>query len=414
MTTTYTDVCVLGAGPGGAAAALKLSHLGTSCVLLDKSTFPRDKICGDAISSKVTLAMHRMDPQMVQRFEMASITVPIRGVLFAAPSGTAVDIPYGGNLMADLPEPGYVATRLDFDNFLVEEVRRRADIDLREGVEATAFERVEGGYRVTDKTGEHVIECRILIDATGANSKFSRHHVGIPKEDQHYAGGIRAYYKNVKGMHPDGRIELHYVEGLTPGYFWIFPLPGNRANIGAGMRTDFLSKRKTNLKKVMLEAIQEHPAFKERFAEAEMTDKVRGYPLPLGSKLYTLSGDHYMLVGDAGHLIDPLTGEGIGNAVYSGTLAAEQAVACLAAGDFSAATMRAYDTRIKRVIGRELKVSYRLQKMASYPWLVNLLVGLLARNQKAIQRISEMYTNEEERKNLFRPTFWFKVMLGRA
>ena len=316
--------------------------------------------------------------------------------------------------MADLPEPGYVATRLDFDNFLVEEVRRRADIDLREGVEATAFERVEGGYRVTDKTGEHVIECRILIDATGANSKFSRHHVGIPKEDQHYAGGIRAYYKNVKGMHPDGRIELHYVEGLTPGYFWIFPLPGNRANIGAGMRTDFLSKRKTNLKKVMLEAIQEHPAFKERFAEAEMTDKVRGYPLPLGSKLYTLSGDHYMLVGDAGHLIDPLTGEGIGNAVYSGTLAAEQAVACLAAGDFSAATMRAYDTRIKRVIGRELKVSYRLQKMASYPWLVNLLVGLLARNQKAIQRISEMYTNEEERKNLFRPTFWFKVMLGRA
>ena len=93
MTTTYTDVCVLGAGPGGAAAALKLSHLGTSCVLLDKSTFPRDKICGDAISSKVTLAMHRMDPQMVQRFEMASITVPIRGVLFAAPSGTAVTSP---------------------------------------------------------------------------------------------------------------------------------------------------------------------------------------------------------------------------------------------------------------------------------------------------------------------------------
>ena len=82
----------------------------------------------------------------------------------------------------------------------------------------------------------------------------------------------------------------------------------------------------------------------------------------LDQKSVKLSGDHYMLVGDAAHLIDPLTGEGIGNAFYSGFIAAEQAIECLKANNFSTTFLTAYDKRIRRVLGSEMKLSYRIQR----------------------------------------------------
>jgi len=94
------------------------------------------------------------------------------------------------------------------------------------------------------------------------------------------------------------------------------------------MRTDILKKKNINLR-AALDDIINSPQFRDRFANAEQTDPTVGYGLPLGSKERTLSGDNYLLIGDAGHLIDPLTGEGIGNGIYSGYIAAELAQKCL-------------------------------------------------------------------------------------
>ena len=90
-----TDICIIGAGPGGAATALKLSHLGIPSVVVDKAVFPRDKVCGDAISGKAVTILRRIDPGIVERFELATAEQSsVWGIRFGAPNGKVIDVPF--------------------------------------------------------------------------------------------------------------------------------------------------------------------------------------------------------------------------------------------------------------------------------------------------------------------------------
>ncbi len=406
-----TDACIVGAGPGGAATALKLSYLGIPSVLLDKAAFPRDKVCGDAISGKVTTLLNRLDPDILNRFNATPIQSDVWGIQFVAPNNQPLNIPFRPNYVRNAAEaPGYVAKRMDFDNFLVEEVKRRSNIQFFEQAEAHTFTRASDGWTVQAQDGQLKVHCRMLIVANGAYSAFSRKVAGLKKDNRHYAAAVRAYYRNVKALDKDNFIELHFIKSITPGYFWVFPLPNGEANVGLGMRSDILNRRKVNLRQTMLQLLEEHPVLRERFRDAELVGGVKGFGLPLGSKRRVISGDHFMLVGDAGHLVDPLTGEGIGNAFYSGFIAAEQLEKCLAANDFSARFLQAYDKRVDRVLGSEMRLSYRLQKMLMYPFMVNTLAGIIAGNQKVIEVLSGMYNDFSLREQLIRPVFWLKML----
>lgn len=403
-----TDIVIMGAGPAGAATALRLSYLNIPCILVDKADFPRDKICGDALSGKVPTLLNRLDPAIMDRFRAQFTPTDVWGIRFVPPSGRQIELPFkvGYDRVPD-EAPGYVSKRLDFDQFMIDEVRRREDIELRLSTEITSYERTANGYRLQSKDGSLDVECRLLIDGTGAHSSFARKEGGLEKDLRHHAGAVRRYYTGVTGFHPDNFIELHFLEKYNPGYFWIFPLPNGHANVGLGMRSDIVKKRGVNLRKALDEVV-ESPEFRERFANAEPLEKTVGYGLPLGSKKRVLSGDHYLLIGDAGHLIDPLTGEGIGNGVYSGFIAAELAEKCLAESRFDAKFLKAYDVRVARVLGTELKLSYRLQQIMQHQRITNFLTNFIADNPKIIELFCRMYTDFELRKQLVNPLFWWK------
>ncbi|KAA3641554.1 MAG: geranylgeranyl reductase, partial [Bacteroidetes bacterium] len=300
-----TKVCIVGAGPGGVATALKLSYMGIPSVLIDKATFPRDKVCGDAISGKVTTLLNRLDPDILVRFGNEPTHTDVWGIAFAVPNGKVLDIPFKPNYVRDEKNaPGYICKRVDFDNFMIQEVKRRENIQFREGVEIEEFDNSEDGWTVKNGDGSFVVKSEILVMANGAHSSFTRKISGIDKENAHHAGAVRAYFKNVQELKKDNFIELHFLKQLTPGYFWIFPLPDGNANVGLGMRSDFIKKRSINLKKAFFEVIDSHPEISERFKDAEMIGKLEGYGLPLGSKSRHISGERFMLVGDAGHLVD--------------------------------------------------------------------------------------------------------------
>ena len=409
-----TDICIVGAGPGGAAAALQLGYKGIPCVLIDKATFPRDKICGDALSGKVTTVLDRMDPQILNRFRGGQPQEGVWGLKFGVPNQEVLDLNFKSeNDAVDRTAPGYTAKRIDFDNFLIQETRRHESISLHEGVSIDHYEKTEDGYLLSNKDKSFQVAAKILIVANGAYSKFTRHHHGIKKDNRHYAGGIRAYYKNVTGFRPGNQaIEIHYMKELIPGYLWIFPLANNEANVGVGMRSDKISERKFNLTKSMLDILENHPKFKERFKDAELIGDIKGFGLPLGSKKRIISGDHYMLVGDAGHLIDPLTGEGIGNAIYSGVIAADHTEKCLEANDFSAKFMLGYDTRIQRVLGRELRISYNFQKIMKFPRVVNFMIRCVENNSFVKNFLNEIYADSEMewQKHMTSPKFWYKFI----
>ena len=407
---SYSPILIIGAGPAGAATALRLSYLGVSSVLIDKATFPRDKVCGDALSGKVAVLLDRLDPAIMNRFREKYRPVDVWGMRFSAPSARQFEIPFSVNYQRNPDKaPGYVSKRLDFDNFLIEEVRRRENIDLHLGTEIGGWEKTAEGYTVTTKDKSKSWSCNLLIDGSGAHSRFSRKGAGLEIDHDHHAAAVRAYYKGVKGCHPDNFIELHFLDNYSPGYFWIFPLPNGEANIGLGMRSDILKKKKLNLRGALDEIIAS-PQFRDRFAGAEQTDPTVGYGLPLGSKDRVLSGDNYLLIGDAGHLIDPLTGEGIGNGIYSGYIAAELAEKCLAEQRFDAEFLAAYDVRIARVLRSEMRISYRLQQTLQWKTLTNFLARLIAANPKIIKVLSMVYTDLDMRKQLLKPWFWWRIL----
>ena len=408
-----SNICIIGAGPAGAATALKLSYLGIPCTLIDKAVFPRDKVCGDAISGKVITLLKRLDPEILERLDLSPIQVDIWGIKFFAPNHKELSINYKPIAGNRTQAPGYVSKRIDFDHFLVEEVKRRSNIEFIEGVEIKDYEFVGDGFVLTDQTGSFQLKTTLLIPANGAYSSFSRKYAGLEKDNKHYVAAIRAYYEGVHFPEQENFIELHFIRSIIPGYFWVFPLPNGMANVGVGMRSDYINKRKVNLKEALANIIEQHPLVKPRFENAVLKEKILGYGLPLGSKPRTLSGDHFMLVGDAAHLIDPLTGEGIGNAFYSGFIAAEQAAACFKAGDFSAATLQAYDQRIRRVLGSEMKLSYNIQRAFSNPIVCNLTASIISGNQKFYNIIANMQADTDLRESLVKPSFWLKLLLGK-
>lgn len=120
-----------------------------------------------------------------------------------------------------------------------------------------------------------------------------------------------------------------------------------------------------------------------------------------------------MLVGDAGYLIDPFTGEGIGNALYSGRIAAQQAAAAIAANDYSDAFFNSYDENVYRILGPELQVSTKLQKLIKYPWLFNTLMKMGTRNKQLKDLMSCMFHEVDLRKKLGQPTFYLKLLFNR-
>jgi len=411
-----TEICIVGAGPGGAGAALQLAYKNIPSVLIDKATFPRDKICGDALSGKVVTVLNRMDPQILRRFRGEKQSVGVWGLKFVVPDLQELNLVFKNDTGVERPSPGLVATRMDFDDFLIRETRRHECIQMHEEVSIDHYEKTEEGYLLSNKAKTFQVACKVLIVANGAHSAFTRHHAGLEKDNKHYAGGIRAYYKNVGGIDENSMaIELHYLKELVPGYLWIFPLPDGKANVGLGMRSDKISERKFNMKKSLLDILENHPKLSQRFKNAELIGDIKGFGLPLGSKKRNISGDHYMLVGDAGHLIDPLTGEGIGNALYSGVIAADQAIKCLEANTFSAKFMLDYDRRVQRVMGKELRISHFFQRIMFYPRVVNFMTRCVTNNSYIQNFLNRIYADSETEwhKEMKTMKFWYKFVFNR-
>jgi geranylgeranyl reductase family protein len=416
MTTTPsaldTEVCILGAGPGGCAAALQLAKLGISSIVIEKATFPRDKVCGDALSGKVMRTLERLDQDLAETVKRHSDSMPSWGVTFIAPNGNALRVPFSRETGIG-EAPGAILPRFAFDALLFEHVKHTEGITVIQGAAARKFDRTASGWHITDQDGVVSVNARMILDASGANSLFSRHVAKLPMEPEHHAAGVRAYYSGVTGLDAQGFIELIFLKDLLPGYLWIFPLPNGRANVGLGLRSDVVKKRRVDLKALMAKLTQEHPQLRGRFEHAKLDGAIQGMGLPLASKRRALSGDGFMLIGDAGHLIDPFTGEGISHAMISGVYAAETTANMLLANDTSAKATKHYDERVWKRLGKELAISTRLQQMANRPGLFNFVVDRANKNPALADTISSMFNDLDLRERLKKPGFYVDLVLGR-
>ncbi|HJM96072.1 MAG TPA: geranylgeranyl reductase, partial [Candidatus Marinimicrobia bacterium] len=172
------------------------------------------------------------------------------------------------------------------------------------------------------------------------------------------------------------------------------------------------AKKEKRTLRQMLDELTKTEYFKDRFANASKLEKPVGWNLPLGSIHRKNHGNGFMLLGDAAGLVDPFTGEGIGNAMVSGKYAIQVAAKCRETGDFSKSALTQYDQLLWGEIGSELRTSTKLQSLARYRFLLNFVINRGERNEEVRDIISGMLANEIPRDELSSPMFYFKILFS--
>ncbi len=415
MPSTHFPVVIVGGGPAGATASLFLSQMGVEHLLAEKSAFPRDKICGDAISGKALDVLNKVIPDSLTAFCKGRQSISSTdGMIFGAPNGRTVEIAFP-KPKTELPI-GIICKRADFDHFLFLQAAENAQCHPIIG-------QVKSAVRDGEKWKVEVLEGDMplrfsadhLLIADGAQSQLKKALHANDRDDNHFCAGIRQYHAGIAGMHPQNYLELRFYPQILPGYLWIFGLPNAEANVGLGMLSKDVKTRKANLRKMLADLIETQPELKERFKTATPLENAQGWGLPLGSREIAISGAGYLLLGDAASLIDPFTGEGIANAVVSGMVAARIIGQSAEHKKLNAEVrLSEYDAEIYRKLKAELQLSRRIQQLTRVPWLFNLVVSRISGSRPLAELFTNMFIDLDLRKKLKRPGFYLRLLTGRA
>ncbi|VVC00936.1 Digeranylgeranylglycerophospholipid reductase [uncultured archaeon] len=413
------DVIVVGAGPGGSTTAAYLGRLGRRVLLLDKAKFPRDKTCGDALSGKSMRVLRELGlVESMQKLPHGEI----KGVVFSSPSRDCAAIEFQAADPNRAGGRGLCIRRMHTDNVFFNAAKKTKNVTVREQFQVQDVLRENGhvvgvkGLDLSDsKRAEMTFRSKVVVGSDGVNSAVTRSVLGAKAalDPAHSCDAVRGYYSGIKGL--TDKIEIHFVKSIMPGYFWIFPLDDGTANVGLGLVSkDLQAKMKkngANLVQMMDGVIKEEPMFKERFADAKPISPITGWRLPFGSARRPLSGDGWLLVGDAASLVDPFSGEGVGNASASGRLAAQFIDEALERGDVSKVSLGRYEVAVWEELGTELSTSYSMQRLGRYEWLLNLVVRKAVKSPKVRELISASLSNEEAKKKFENPLTYLWLLL---
>ena len=350
-----TDVAVVGGGPAGVAAAITLARAGRDVVLVDKATFPRDKCCGDGLT---TGALRRYEALGLDPSSVASWQV-VEDVFVRSPSGRTVCFP----LPRDAGTYAAVARRVDLDAAFLD-VARAAGVKVLEG-HALRAASVTGDRVVLDVEGIGDLEARYAIGADGMWSPLRKALLG-PDAERGYLGEWHAFRQYFRSVGPQAASELWvwFEPDLLPGYAWSFPLPGGRANVGFGIRRE--AGAPTRSMKAQWPEVLARPHIAEVLGPGAVAEAPhKAWPIPARIDDVTLSAGRgrVLFVGDAARATDPMTGEGIGQALETGVLAADAIVAAgshrpaMAASTYESAVARtlAVDHKLADLLTRALQ-----------------------------------------------------------
>ena len=377
MVTIKTNVCIVGAGPAGATTSLFLSKMKIPHVIIDAATFPRDKVCGDALDLKVIRILNDLEDGLVEREILTNEN-------FTQSKGVVINITQKKQArLVYLPknnEPHYpyfiISKRKYFDNYLVSKI----DPAYATFLQATKVEKIilEGNEKrifANNHSGEIEIQTKLVVGADGDHSVVLKSLGERQINREHYAGGLRQYWKGISNILQDNCVELYLPKTLPMAYLWIFPLPDGEANVGCGLLSNLIAERSINLKELLHDIITKDPVMSHRFKNAQTLEKPVGWGLPLASLGRKASGNGWLLAGDAASLICPTTGEGIGPAMRSGYIAAHFIERAIQTNNFSD-TFKNYDREIYKDLQGDIKVFERLKKIS--PLFYNFFINVVS------------------------------------
>lgn len=374
-----SDVIIIGAGPAGLATALGLARSGLSILVIDKETFPRDKVCGGGLGSRSVRVLRDLLPENPLPFP----TLPILGFTVTTPD--LKEYVYQQGDSSDKARLGVTIHRTDLDGALLEEVLKTGKIRFKPETEALSFE--PDGLGVTIQTNTISLRAKMVVIADGAHSRLADKVAAAPFDRSTDAIALRGIFKGVAPDQSGDMVHFYFFRDVFPGYFWLFPLPNNLWNAGIYLPLRFKHQKTQNLNRLFFDLLQENSVLAGRFQDAVLTGRIESDVLPLAKTGRRFSGDRWLLAGDAAALVDPLAGEGIANALMSGQLAANHIQKAFDADDFGAAFNSRYDELLLVKLSHEFKSRHRLINFfGTKPRLFSILFKQLARSN-AFQRL---------------------------
>jgi len=397
------DVLIVGAGPAGCSCALHLANQGLRIAIADKATFPRDKICGDGLSGHTISELKKLPDGIFNDFLNLPGVNSSHGFRIVSPSSYQLDLYYPTS--NPVHAPGFTCKRQIFDDFLVKKLSLHPDITLFENTPIKSLTVLPD--KIVAQSTNLTINSQVVVGADGYQSIVKKHLHPHSKNSTAFA--LRGYFQGVTGFHAQQFIEMHFLKELPSGYLWMFPESNNLANVGIG----FMRCRKgfhKELKHIFNNVITENQTIAPRFAQASLVGNLQGYFLPLYTKKTPVSGERMLLTGDAAGLINPFTGEGIGNALLSGRLAANQVLKCFQLYDFSKNQIINYDKAIKAKLWKESRINLFLSRLASYSWLFDA-VFKKAVHRKDIQHLLVTLNDDLSKKKQNKNNFSFLKLL---
>ncbi len=395
------DVLIVGAGPAGTAAAITLARGGHRVVVVDKAQFPRDKCCGDGLTTGALrrLELLGLQPSSVPSWEW------VDDVMIAGANTKTITFP--------LPADGHfaaVATRFDLDAALVQ-LAKDAGARVIEGATVTSAAQYRSEVHITID-GAHTIAAQQVIAADGMWSTIRRllspasaavesddgtdtpamrapgatavtlspsllapaARTKPTKRERRYLGewhAMRQYFSGVDN--PEAKkLWVWFEKDLTPGYVWCFPLPGNRVNFGFGVERR--ADTKTRTMKASWESILQRPHIAAVLGpNAVPEDSPKAWPIPANPTTASFTDGRVLYVGDAARVCDVLTGEGIGQALQTGILAGE---AILLFPDDHRAAARQYEDDARAELVPDHRMASTLSRMLRSPMICNAAVAI--------------------------------------
>ncbi|MBX7269490.1 geranylgeranyl reductase family protein [Micromonospora sp. Llam7] len=371
------DVIVVGAGPGGSATAYHLARHGVRVLLLEKTEFPREKVCGDGLTPRAVRQLIRMGVD----------TSPEAGWLHnrgLRVIGGGVRLELDWPDLASFPNYGLVRTRLDFDDLLAQRAVA-AGAKLRTSVNVVGPV-LDGDGRVIGVQAEDgpdgapaTFHAPLVVAADGVSGRFPLAFGLAKREDRPIGVAVRRYYRSA-ARHDDDYLEswlelrAKSTGALLPGYGWIFGLGDGRVNVGLGILNSSSAFGKTNYRRLLTDWLANTPPEWGMTDETNAEGSILGAALPMGFNRVPHYTRGVMLVGDSGGMVNPFNGEGIAYAMESGELAAEVAVQALArpGGAERERALMAYPQELKARFGGYYRLGGIFVKLIGRPEVMRM------------------------------------------
>lgn len=313
------DVIVIGAGPSGCSAAAELSARGFDVLLVEKSKFPRRKVCGDGLTPRALAFLREIGAEGFLKRK----GFRFNWYIFHLGKEKPLKLSAFSNKI--YPDYGYTVIREELDEFLLEWALSSGASHVQ-GTFVKPVSDKEGFVKgaVLDIEGrETIVSGKLLIGADGAHSKVAR-YLGMHDVRSDWKGvALSAHCKGVSGT--EDALEILVMPEIAPIAGWVFPLNDNMANIGIALFNFLKSAREADLKKCWDKLFSKGGLLGNRMSEAELTDRPAGGLLQSDMERVRQARNGAMLVGDAAGLVNPGTGEGVSYALESGKIAAQTA-----------------------------------------------------------------------------------------